>query len=85
MGMQRNIMNIYIDVGSIIGYIHIIYIYGNFVVIFMVHARVYAEKMDLRRTTFDNRHNNWKFRKLEANGKPRLIYTQPLPLGELGS
>jgi hypothetical protein len=51
----------------------------------MVHARVYAEKMDLRRTTFDNRHNNWKFRKLEANGKPRLIYTQPLPLGELGS
>jgi hypothetical protein len=27
MGMQRNIMNIYIDVGSIIGYIHIIYIW----------------------------------------------------------
>ena len=46
MGMQRNIMNIYIDVGSIIIYIHIIYIYiyGNFVVIFMVHVRVMQKK-----------------------------------------
>ena len=68
MGMQRNIMNIYIDVGSIIIYIHIIYIYiylWELCCHFYGTCQGYAEKMDLRRTTFDNRHNNWKFRKLE--------------------
>ena len=41
------------------------------VIIFMVHVRVYAEKNG--------------FKKNEANGKPRLIYTQPFAIGGMGS